>query len=67
MTNYTHNVISSEDINKFEEWYDELEGFSLRCERAQGDITDEDIPLQRRNASLRHWMLWAFTMGRRSK
>jgi hypothetical protein len=60
-------IISQEDIDNFDAWYDEIEGFSLRCERAQGDITEEDIPLPRRNASLRHWMLWAFTMGRHSK
>lgn len=60
-------IISQQDIDKFEEWYDELEGFAYRSERVHFDIVDGNFSKKERHQNLRHWMLWAFTVGRHSK
>lgn len=49
---------------KFDEYFHELEGFSLRCERFFSDI-DADLPPAKKAERLRQWLRAAFIEGAR--
>lgn len=47
--------------NAFDEWFNEMVGFSFRSEHFYGDIEYEDVLC--RNINARQWLKTAFEMG----